>query len=94
MTVRAKSELSKALASDRVKVVLAKSNIVGELQVQVVNHEGKLETVFIPSSTGRAQPRWINLLDFAPAAEWKRSRSLMAAVRQGHLTVTLQKGTP
>jgi hypothetical protein len=91
MTVRQKSELSKSLLSDKVKKILAKSNIVGELQVQVVNHEGKLETVFIPSSTGRQQPKWINLLDFAPASEWKRSRSLMAAVRQGHLTVTLQK---
>jgi len=91
MTVRAKSELSKSLTSDKVTALMAKSNIVGELQVQVVNREGKLETVFIPSSAGRAQPRLVNLLDFAPAIEWKRSRSLMAAVRQGHLTVTIQK---
>lgn len=91
MTVRAKSELSKALASGSVKALWAKSNVVGELQVQVTNHEGKLETVFIPSSVGRIEPRLINLLNFAPALEWKKSRSLLAAVRAGHLTVTLQK---
>ena len=92
MTVRAKSDLSRALgAADKVKALMAKSNVVGELQVQVVGHEGKLTTVFIPTSAGRAEPRLVNLLDSATAEEWKRSRSLLAAVRAGHLTVTLVK---
>jgi hypothetical protein len=92
MTVRAKSNLSRALSgAAKVKAIMAKSNVVGELQVQVVGLEGKLITVFIPSSAGRAEPRLVNLLDSATAAEWKKSRSLLAAVRIGHLTVTLIK---
>jgi len=90
MTVRAKSELSKALSSGNVKSLMAKSNVVGELQVQVINHDGKMDTMFIPSSAG-GHVRWVNLFSFAPASEWKKSRSLMAAVRAGHLTVKLQK---
>lgn len=91
MTVRAKSALSRALVSTaKVKAIWAKSNVVGELQVQVVGHDGKLTTVFIPSSAGRADARSVNLLDWAPAAEWRRSRSLLAAVRQGHVTVQVE----
>lgn len=74
----------------KVKAIWAKSNVVGELQVQVVGHDGKLTTVFIPSSAGRPDARSVNLLDWAPATEWRRSRSLLAAVRQGHVTVQVE----
>lgn len=91
MTVRAKSELSRVLGSSKqIKAIWAKSNIVGELQVQVTGHSGEIETVFIPSSAG-SRDRLVNLLDFAPPKNWKKSRSFLAAVRLGHLAVTLDK---
>jgi hypothetical protein len=91
MTVRAKSELHRALSKPGVAAIWARSNTVGELQVQVKDHEGKLTTVFIPSSRGAPEPRFINLLDHAPAAHWRDSKSLLAAVRLGHLHVTLKQ---
>ncbi len=89
MTVRARTELHRSLGKG-VTALFAKSNIVGELQVQVRGHDGKLTTIFIPSSVGQ-EPRLINLLDSATAQAWRESKSLLAAVRLGHLTVTVKK---
>jgi len=92
MTVRAKAELSRVLGSGTsIKAIWARSNVVGELQVQVIGHEGTVETVFIPSAVG-GQDRKVNLLNYATPKQWKKSRSLLAAVRLGHLTVTVEKG--
>lgn len=93
MTVRAKTELHRALAIADLKALYVSSNVVGELQVQAIGHDGKMATVFLPSSVGLAEPRLVNLLDSAPVASWRASRSLMAAVRAGHVHVTLSKRT-
>lgn len=47
-------------------------------------------TVFLPSSVGRNEPRLVNLLDHAPQKAWRASRSLMAAVRAGHVEIILK----
>ena len=91
MTVRAKSELGRVLGSGTsIKALWAKSHVVGELQVQVMGLEGKIVTVFLPSSAGGIE-RKVNLLKYATPAHWKKSRSLLAAVRLGHLTVTVER---
>ena len=93
MTVRSRTNLHRALADTNVKALLARSNVVGDLQIQAIGFEGKMVAVFVPSSVGVREPRLVNLLDYAPAAAWRDSRSLMAAVRAGHILVTLQKDT-
>ncbi len=90
MTVRAKTELHRALAATNVAGLWVMSNIVGEVQVQVIGAKGEMLPVFVPSSAGLERPRWVNLLDTAPATAWKKSRSLMAAVRANHIYVTLK----
>jgi hypothetical protein len=92
MTVRAKTEIYRALNAPGITQIWVKSNIVGELQVQAIGYDGTMQTVFVPSSIGLAEPRLVNLIDFASASSWRASRSLMAAVRMGHITVTLKKG--
>lgn len=89
MTVREKTALSKSLAKQGIKAVFAKSSIVGELQIQCIGHDGKLTTVFLPSSLGLTKPRLVNLLDYGPVSSWRESRSLLNAVRLGHVSVTL-----
>ena len=91
MTVRAKTEIYRALNAQNITAVWVKSTIVGELQIQAVGYDGEMQTVFIPSSVGVAEPRLVNLIGFASASSWRASRSLMAAVRAGHITVTLKK---
>ncbi len=91
MTVRAKTELHRALAATDLVALWAKSNTVGELQVQALGPEGRMQTVFIPSSVGLAEPRLVNLLDYASQSAWRASRSLMAAVRAGHVEIILTK---
>lgn len=91
MTVRAKTQLHRALSQTDVSSVWIRSHCVGELQVQAIGYEGRMATVFIPSSVGLQEPRLVDLIQFAPAAAWKASRSLMAAVRAGHVHVTLMK---
>jgi hypothetical protein len=90
MTVREKTALAKSLAKPGIKAIVVKSNVVGELQIQGVGHDGKLTTVFLPSSAGAQTPREVNMLDYGPVASWRNSRSFLAAVRMGHITVTLQ----
>ncbi len=95
MTVREKSSLNRALGQHHdVSALWAISHVVGELQVQAVGYEGRMVTVFIPSSVGQSEPRSVNLIDSAPASAWKASRSLMAAVRAGYVHVTLDKPQP
>jgi len=89
MTVREKASLTKSLARAGIKTVNAKSNIVGELQIVCYTKDGKSITVFLPSSVGKAQPRWVNLLESCPIEAWRESKSLLNAVRMGHVTVTL-----
>lgn len=91
MTVRAKSQLSTSLVSANIKALLVKSNVSGEFQLQVGDGRDGVVSVFIPSSVGQSNPRYVNLLDHAPAQEWRKSKSLMAAVRGGHLSVLLKK---
>jgi hypothetical protein len=91
MTVRAKSQLSTSLASANVKALLVSSNVSGEFQLQVGDGVGGVVSIFIPSSVGQPKPRYVNLLEHAPALEWRKSKSLMAAVRGGHLSVLLKK---
>lgn len=91
MTVRARAELARILKSGAaIKAIWARSNCRGQLQVQVTGHEGRIESVFIPSDV-QAGSKGLNLLAYAPAANWKKSRSLLEAVRLGHLTVTVEK---
>jgi hypothetical protein len=91
MTVREKAQLSRLLkSSTKIKAIWARSKIVGELQVQVIGREGTVETVYVPSSAN-GQDRKINLLDFATAKQWQKSRSFLSAVSMGHLVVTLEK---
>ena len=91
MTVRAKTELHKALSTPDLVGLMARSNVVGELQVQAIGYDGKMVSVFLPSSVGLTEPRLVNLLDSAPASAWKASRSFLAAVRAGHVHVTLSR---
>lgn len=86
MTVRQRLALVKSL-SKPVKVLRAKSNTVGELQIQVIV-DGKQEVVFLPSSTGK--DLWIDLLAVAPVDAWKKSTSLLNSVRLGHVTIDLE----
>lgn len=89
MTVRQRSELAKILGSgSNVRAIWATSNTVGELMVQVTSKEGGTQTVYIPSSRSRPQP--VNLLAYATPTEWKKSVSLLSAVRQGHLSVSVE----
>jgi len=92
MTVRAKSQLSTSLSSGaNIKALLVKSNVSGEFQLQVGDGKGGAVSVFVPSSAGQSNPRYVNLLEYASAQEWRKSKSLMAAVRGGHLSVLLKK---
>ena len=89
MTVRQKTALVKALAQPGIKVLRVRSNVVGELQIQVAGYDGNMKTVFIPTSVGLADPRFVNLLDYGPVESWRVSRSFLAAVRMGHISVVL-----
>ncbi len=55
--------------------------------VQVTSGD-QTSTVYIPSS--RPRPRPVNLLNYASPSEWKKSVSLLSAVRLGHLSVTVE----
>lgn len=90
MTVRQKTALVKTLARSGLKTLCVKSNVVGELQMQAMGYDGTLKTVFLPSSVGLSEPRFVNLLDYAPVEAWRTSRSFLAAVRMGHVNVTLE----
>jgi hypothetical protein len=48
-----------------------------------------MTTVFLPSSVGMKEPRFVNLLDYGPIESWRASRSFLAAVRMGHVSVVL-----
>jgi hypothetical protein len=90
MTVRARAELSKLLGADtKIVAIWARSTCRGELQVQVDGFEGT-QSIFIPSDVPTGS-KGLNLLGYASPAQWKKSRSLLAAVRLGHLVVTVEK---
>ena len=89
MTVRQKTALVKALAQPGLKALNVKSNVVGELQIQGSGYNGNMTTVFLPSSLGLQEPRFVNLLDYGPIEAWRSSRSFLAAVRMGHVSVVL-----
>ena len=90
MTVRARAELSKILGSGRsITAIWARSNCSGQLQVQVDGPEGP-SSVFIPSNMAIGS-KGLNLLNFATPAQWKKSSSLLNAVRMGHLTVKVEE---
>lgn len=88
MTVRQRTALVKALSQPGLTTLKIKSNVVGEIQLQVAGYDGNMKTVFVPSSVG-SEPRIVNLLDYGPVESWRSSRSFLAAVRMGHVSVTL-----
>lgn len=90
MTVRERTAVAKALSSSGLKAIVVKSNVVGELQIQGVGHDGRMTTVFLPSSVGLQQPKLVNMLDYGPVSSWRNSSSFLSAVRMGHITVVLQ----
>ena len=89
MTVREKAALSKQLSRPGIKSIRAKSNIIGELQIVSYLKDGTSVVVFLPSSVGVTNPRWVNLLDWCSVETWRESKSLLNAVRMGHVTVIL-----
>lgn len=89
MTVRQKTALVKAMAEPGVQQLRVRSNVVGELQIQCVGYDGNMTTVFLPSSVGLMEPRFVNLLDYGSVESWRNSRSFLAAVRMGHISVVL-----
>jgi hypothetical protein len=91
MTVRAKTDLSKALSDPSVKAVFVYSLSVGELQIQAENTDGKPITIFLRSSIGSREKHKIDLLQYAPASIWKHSKSLMAAIRASQLRMEIQR---
>lgn len=86
MTVRAKIQLAKDLGAPNVSRVEARvKNFCGELLVQA-EVDGVLVFASLRSSTGD-----VNLLTTAPASAWKKSNSLLNAVRLGYLDVRVER---
>ena len=79
MTVRAKTALAKALAKPGISKLVVRSTTVGELQIQVTVG-GKTETIFLKSTP-------VDLFTVAKASDWRKSSSLLDAVRLGHVAI-------
>jgi hypothetical protein len=89
MTVRGKAEIVRQLAGPGIRRILVSSSLMGELQIQADGPKGETIQVFVPSSAGQPNPRYLDLVPLAPASAWRQSRTFLAAIRDGYLQVQL-----
>lgn len=91
--VREKRDLLYVLGQPAPSELMVRVGISGEIQVRAQDPEGLLPDAVVvlqPPDKFSPQGRKYNLLDFAPVAWWRASKTLSSAVESGWLYVDVQ----